>query len=507
MRMRKRLALVPVLIVSLLLCAGLGCGGGGAGQKDAGAAGLMEQARAEMEDGNFTQARELFQRARQEFLSEGDENGARDCLDRIQDMGIIELNYTIREDELRGHLAEAFPRVPEAQREEWIASGELEHMIIDAEPMYFDEVISNIKFRAVELFQQDPEMLAGYEYGYNLLVDIIDEPRGPSWQPFNNPASYRGTHILDVPRDELPASGLLKIWFPIPIITGPQPAVRVTSIVPDTYVVDPPSIDGDIGVVYMEVPLDELAGDLELSVQFEFDHYEQRFDVDPAQVGTYDTASALYQEYTASSGNIIITPEIEAAAMEAVGNEVNPYLAAKKIYDYVLDNITYSFMPHTALWPRGEPESVYVHEHRFGDCGAQSMYFSALCRAVGIPARTTGGWQLFKGNFSDHFWAELYLPNYGWLPVDPTAADLADYIPGLSNKELQSFQDFFFANQDHLRCVVQKNVDVPLVPPATEPTIIKLALQHPASNCDTMEDMPDLVINQYWSTQLEVLGE
>jgi transglutaminase-like putative cysteine protease len=242
-------------------------------------------------------------------------------------------------------------------------------------------------------------------------------------------------------------------------------------------------------------------------VQFEFDHYEQHFVVDPGQVGAYDTESALYREYTASAGNIAITPEIEAAANEAVGEEVNPYLAARKIYDYVLENIAYSFMPHSALWPRGEPESVYVHEHRCGDCGAQSMYFSALCRAAGIPARTTGGWQLFSGNFAGHFWAEFYLPNYGWIPVDTTAAEIADYIPGLSEEELEDFHDFFFGSQDHLRCNVQKDVDEPLVPPATQPVMVSLALQQPAYNCDTMEEIPVLVLSDYWSISAEVLGE
>ena len=503
--MRKWLAIVLTLVIALLLCAGAGCGNGT--QQDSATAGLVEQAQAQQEQGNFTQATDLYQQARETYESEGDEAGARECLDRIQDMSLIAATYSLEEGDLRDQLAEAFPQVPEDERETWIASGELEHMVIDGEPMYFADVITNIKFRDVELFQQDPQMLGNYQHGYSMLEEIIDEPRGPSWQPFDRPITYRGTQTLDIPRDQLPASGLLKIWFPVPIITGPQPAVRVTSIVPDTYVVDPPSIDGDIGAVYMEVPLDELAGDLEVSLTFEFEHYEQRFAVDPAQVGSYDTASALYEEYTASVGNIVVTPEIEAAAREAVGNEANPYLAAKKIYDYVLENITYSFMPHAALWPRGEPESVYVHEHRCGDCGAQSMYFSALCRAVGIPARATGGWQLFKGNFGDHFWAEFYLPNYGWIPVDPTAADLAEYVPGLSEEEVKSFQDFFFANQDHLRCVVQKDVGVPLAPPATQPTLSSLVLQSPAYNCDTMEENPDMALYDYWSTQAEVLSE
>ncbi len=505
--MRGRILITLALVLTLLLCAGIGCGGGGGAQEDSAAASLVEQAWAQQELGNFTRAADLYQQAREAYDSEGDEANARECLNRIQDLSMIELTYPVEEDDLRDQLAEAFPEVPEDQREAWITSGELEHMAIDGEPMYFYDVIPNIKFRDTALFQEDAQMLSHYQMGYDVLTEIMDEPRGPDWQPFDNPITYRGTHTLDVPRDKLPASGLLKIWFPIAIITGPQPSVRVTSIVPDDYVVEPPSIDGDIGIVYMEVPLEELDVDLELSVQFEFDHYEQHFVVDPAQVGAYDTEGALYREYTASAGNISITPEIEAAALEAVGSEANPYLAAKKIYDYVLENITYSYMPHSALWPRGEPESVYVHEHRCGDCGAQSMYFSALCRAVGIPARTTGGWQLFSGNFAGHFWAEVYLPNYGWIPVDTTAAEIADYIPGLSDEELDDFHDFFFGSQDHLRCNVQKDVDEPLVPPATQPIMVEVALQQPAYNCDAMEEIPVLVLGDYWSISAEVLSE
>jgi len=55
------------------------------------------------------------------------------------------------------------------------------------------------------------------------------------------------------------------------------------------------------------------------------------------------------------------------------------------------------------MFPRGMPESEYVHTYKRGDCGAQSMYLSALCRSVGIPARTTGGFQIFSGTPAGHF--------------------------------------------------------------------------------------------------------
>jgi transglutaminase-like putative cysteine protease len=504
--MNRRATVAAVVAIALLALLTIGCGGGNATRQETAAASLAEQAGSEMEQGNLTNASDLYEQAREAYESEGDDTGARGCLDRLQDISIIQLTYSVSEDDLRDQLAQAFLDVPQEERDGWIASGELEQMEIDGAPMYFYDVISNIKFRNVSLFQQDAQLLEHYEMGYNKLLAIMDEPRGPSWQPYTNPITYQGTHTLDVPRDKLPESGLLKIWFPVPISSGPQPSSRVTAVSPDTYIKDPPSIDEDIGVVYMEVLLDDLKDDLNITVQFEFEHYEQHFVIDPGQVGPYDTGSDLYKEYTASSGNISVTPEIEETARQVVGDETNPYLAAKKLNDYVVENITYSFVPHGVLWPRGDPESVYVHENRHGDCGAQGMYFSALCRAVGIPARTTGGWQLFSGNFSGHFWAEFFLPNYGWVPVDPTAAEIADYVPGLSDAERQSFKDFFFTNQDHYRCVVQKDVDVPLIPPATQPRLVTLALQQPASNCSAMEDMPDIVINEYWTIQATVLS-
>jgi transglutaminase-like putative cysteine protease len=504
--MRRGILAASALILIVLLLAMTGCGDGSATQTASTAAGLADQAKSEMQQGNLSLATDLYEQAAEFYNSEGDTARARECSSGIQNAGIIKMTYAWSEDELRGKLAEAFPDVPEDQREAWIASDELEHLVIDGEPMYCSDVITNLKFRNVDLFRQDAAMLAGYETVYSLLKGMVDQPLDPSWQPYTNPITCQATHLIDIPRDQLPNEGLLKIWFPLPLITGPQPSVRVTSIEPGTYVVEPPSIDGDIGVVYMEVPLDQLVGDLSLRVRFEFEHYEQRFAVDPARVGAYDTDSALYQEYTASSPNIAVTPEIEETARRVVGDEVNPYLAAKKIYDYILENIKYSLVPHPALPQLGIPEAVYVHEHRCGDCGAQSMYFSALCRAVGIPARTTGGWQFLKGTFGDHFWAEFYLPGYGWVPVDPTVAEMADYIPNLSGDEVKAFHDLCFANMDNLRCVVQHDIDVPLVPAVLEPTLFVPGFQTPLFNCDTMQELPDLVLHQYWSRDVQISG-
>lgn len=251
------------------------------------------------------------------------------------------------------------------------------------------------------------------------------------------------------------------------------------------------------------MPLEELGSDLEIKIQFKFKHFEQRFRIDPEQVGEYEKENSLYKQYTASDGNITIIPEISQKAKEIAGDETNPYLIARKIYDHVVDEIIYSYMPHLAVEPLGIPESVYVYQRRYGDCGAQSMYFCALLRALGIPCRATGGWQLAPGHHGNHFWAEFYLPRYGWVPVDTSVAQIYLYLPDLTEKEKKAYKDFYFGSMDPYRFIIQKDVDVHLIPPANEPPLVSLAIQTPATLCDTMLEIPGLLSDEYWKIEIK----
>ena len=147
-----------------------------------------------------------------------------------------------------------------------------------------------------------------------------------------------------------------------------------------------------------------------------------------------------------------------------------------------LPSVKYSFTPHLSLQATGEPESVYVHENQFGDCGAQSMYFCALARSLGIPSRACGGFQLFSGNPCNHFWAEFYLPApyNAWVPLDPTAASLAYEVEGMSAEDKQAFINYFFSQLDPNRMSVQNDVDEALTPTPGEETYFKAAFQEPA---------------------------
>jgi transglutaminase-like putative cysteine protease len=461
---------------------------------------ICRQARAARRAHLFTRATALYDRARDLYLEAGAARKGRACLTAMYDIALVAAMYPSTRAEMLAALSARFPDVPAAERAAWLDLPSTERMRWDGVVHFFYDLPTNLAYRDLNLFQTQPAMVAGYRQIYDLLTPYLAVAAAtPAWEQYGTPKTYAFTQTLSVPRDQLPANGDLRIWFPLPIETGPQTGVRITGITPAAYVRYPPSISQSIGLLYMRVPLAQLGGNLDETFDVGYSHAAQYFKVVPSRVGRYDTSSALYRRYTTSRGNTRITPSIRATARRVVDGEKNPYLAARRLYAYVVNNVKYSHMPHLALWPRGEAESVYVHRHKYGDCGAQGIYFSALCRATGIPARCTGGYQTFSGRPGAHFWAEFYLPNYGWLPVDPTVATIADYVPELSTLERQAFHAFYFANQDDLRLVVQKDVDLPLIPRATERVLIPMVIQMPAALCDTMTQIPGVVVSANWT--------
>ena len=73
----------------------------------------------------------------------------------------------------------------------------------------------------------------------------------------------------------------------------------------------------------------------------------------------------------------------------------------------------------------------FIFETRKGFCEHYAGSFVFLMRAAGIPARVVAGYQggekssegdyLLVHQFDAHAWAEVWLPNRGWVRVDPTA--------------------------------------------------------------------------------------
>jgi len=114
--------------------------------------------------------------------------------------------------------------------------------------------------------------------------------------------------------------------------------------------------------------------------------------------------------------------DIIRLASELVKGEDDLYFAVFKVADWTKKNVKYNLSTLTADVSQ---KASWVLEYKQGVCDELTSLFIALLRAVGIPARFISGVaytnsDLFPENWGPHGWAEVYFPDYGWVPFDVT---------------------------------------------------------------------------------------
>jgi hypothetical protein len=139
--------------------------------------------------------------------------------------------------------------------------------------------------------------------------------------------------------------------------------------------------------------------------------------INPSLVASYNTSSYIYMRYTKSEKLIESDrEEIISTAETIVDNETNPHKKVLKVYDFIHKHMHYMAQDE-------EMGALWALENKIGDCSEYSYLFVALCRAVGIPARVQAGFAFHSSSETTedgHMWAEYYLEDYGWIPVDST---------------------------------------------------------------------------------------
>jgi sugar lactone lactonase YvrE len=142
----------------------------------------------------------------------------------------------------------------------------------------------------------------------------------------------------------------------------------------------------------------------------------------PGNVGSLDQIpSEIRERYTADSSRYRYdTPFMRESVEKVVGDETNPYWIARRIYDHIISELEYQMIGGWDI-----PEVVL--KRGSGSCSEYTYTFIAMCRAAGIPARYQGSISVRGDDASIdeafHRWAEIYLPGYGWIPVDANRGD------------------------------------------------------------------------------------
>ena len=151
-----------------------------------------------------------------------------------------------------------------------------------------------------------------------------------------------------------------------------------------------------------------------------------RYNIVPEQVGKFSKIpKKLRKMYTVDGDRLkLASVQVQAAKQDIKQllkkweKKRTPYWVARCAYEYLIQRVHYERVP-------GWVDAPTILERGKGTSSPISFAYVAICRALGVPARFSAGTRYRGKDPSEdrefHRWCEVYLPNYGWVAVDPSA--------------------------------------------------------------------------------------
>lgn len=224
---------------------------------------------------------------------------------------------------------------------------------------------------------------------------------------------------------DLPAgSHVVRIWIPVAQSNAHQVVtlVRVNGPAPD-------HIEGEREykdrMLYAEIRNPRVSeADFTLTYRVKRNEYSKgdlrqllRYNSDPQDY------SASIRRYLEPNRLIPVTGMIKDLANTITAGKQGPVEKAHAIYNYLFH--TFRYDKSGRGWGRGD--AVWACDAKHGNCTDFHSAFIAMMRAEGIPARFVIGFPL-PDHLTDgkipgyHCWAEFYVAQTGWVPVDISEA-------------------------------------------------------------------------------------
>lgn len=353
----------------------------------------------------------------------------------------IARDYRFTREDLLSQLQRRVQDFHESELEEWTENGKLSHRYIDGELRYFYAAASNMFFRNPAIYRRS----IGFDRP-NPHPEIVREIIG--MQRFEKDYyvwPIRRTLRFDLEvTASLKEGDLLEVWIPYPRPFPFQSDIQTVSASSDLKYIAP--AESPMRTAYFKRQYSQ-PGDEKFHITFSYTSWGRYRDICRESVKTIDPHNPDYSYYLQErKPHVVFHPQIIAMVDEIIGNEQNPYIKARRIYDWMLDNFEYSFAPE---YSTQRNISYETFRNRYGDCGQLTLLFMTMLRYAGIPARWQSGWVVYPHRRGLHDWCEMYIPPYGWLAVDVTVMiglQSRNQDEKMEDEELNNVRDFYFGN-------------------------------------------------------------
>ncbi len=255
--------------------------------------------------------------------------------------------------------------------------------------------------------------------------------------------SNKHTYVVQLTADVANAvsegeSGTITLRIPRPAVFSSQPRVELSECIPT------PIIEDYRNTIVHQIQLsNNIHSRVKFSQNFIITVYSFSTDIISRKVKPFvDKERKLFRTYTAADKCIQSTDaDIAALSKSIAPKETNPYLKAKAIYNYLIDNYSLLNLPRTENLPLSE-----MLESKAGDAYDFALLYTSLLRASNIPALAIGGILVDSNSkCKKHWWTEFYIEGFGWIPVDTALGAGLQFIPFM---QVNDVKEYYFGSID-----------------------------------------------------------
>ena len=271
-----------------------------------------------------------------------------------------------------------------------------------------------------------------------------------------DPRGYAATYAVSIAAAGAAGGGELYLWIPAIPETSAQRYLAEPSVNERPIQRDP----AGVGLFGFRDPVSGVSR--EVRSDYRIRRYAIQTTIEPSSVRGYRSDSAFHERFTGGDAVVPSGGNLPAIAERAMRGYVNPLWRARLTFDYVVTRLQPVAAAGARIAPAGagpmQVVATAIDERRAAPY-EYALTFSAVARAAGIPARPVAGYLIDdSARAVPHYWAEFFLEDFGWVPVDP-AMEAGASLPARPADD--AAVDPWFGRLDSRRIVIAKGISDP----------------------------------------------
>ena len=256
--------------------------------------------------------------------------------------------------------------------------------------------------------------------------------------------TQKKTYLISVNADidsiETKNAATITLRVPRPIRSSSQPEANLSECNP------PPSIANYRNTIIHRVDLPKAVNQkqkLMFEQHFVVSVYTVQTEINEKQVKPFSEKKRIIYSLFTAQDNIIKSNDeaLKELALSIVAKETNPFVQARLIYNFMIDNYKLNEKPR-----KSENSVKELAKRKSGDAYDFAILYTTLLRSLGIPSVPVSGILVDSElKVQNHWWTEFYIENLGWIPVDVVLGKGMGYKPF---KKIEDTRNFYFGNLD-----------------------------------------------------------